>query len=96
MFRRTGPPIRDRHKHRQINIGLELSGVEKLTWSSLKGVSNRALFCLKNGHFASRFLLLGRAFLEASKRQIVFQKSLSETPFKPDRVSFALPKLVLL
>ena len=61
------------------------SGVEKLTWSSLRGVSNRNLFAYKNGRFASRFLLLGIGFLEASK-------NLSETPFKPDRVSFSSPE----
>ena len=44
------------------------SGVEKLTRSSLKGVSNRALFAYKNGCFASRFLFLGIGFLEASKK----------------------------
>ena len=32
---------------------------EKLTRSSLKGVSNRALFALKNERFAISFLLLG-------------------------------------
>ena len=43
-------------------------GVEKLTRSSLKGVSNKSLFACKNGHFASSFLLLGIGFLEASKQ----------------------------
>ena len=38
------------------------SGVEKLTWSGLKGVSNRALSAYKNGRFASSFLLLGIGF----------------------------------
>ena len=68
------------------------SGVEKLTRSSLKGVSNRALFLYKNGHFASSFLLLGIAVLEASKKaNLSFKSPLSENPFRLDRVSFCTP-----
>ena len=44
-------------------IYIYISGVEKLTRSSLKGVSNRALFAYKNGRFASSCLLLGIAVL---------------------------------
>ena len=39
-----------------------VSGVEKLTRSSLKGFLHRALFAYKNGRFASSFLLLGVGF----------------------------------
>ena len=45
----------------------QVSGVEKLTQSILKGVSNRALFAYENGRFASSFLLLGVGVGEASK-----------------------------
>ena len=60
-----------------------------------KGRFQQGLFAYKNVRFASSFLLLRIGFLEASKKQIskfVFQKSLSETPFKPDRLSFCTPK----
>ena len=43
--------------------GGEESGVEKLTWSSLKGFLNRALFPYKNERFASSVLLVGIGFL---------------------------------
>ena len=59
-----------------------------MTRSSLKGVSNQALFAYKNGRFASRFLHLRIGFLEASKK--------ANLPFKPDRVSFCTPKFKLL
>ena len=68
------------------------SGVEKLTRSSLKGVLNRALFAYKNGRFWKQFSPLRyRMFRSFEKGKFVFQKSLSETPFKPDRVSFCTP-----
>ena len=36
--------------------------------------------------------VIGIGFLQASKKgKVVFQKSLSETPFKPDRVSSCTP-----
>ena len=63
--------------------------MEELTRSSLKGFLNRTLFAYKNGRFASSFSLLRyRTFLSLEKGKFVFQKSLSETPSKPDRVSF--------
>ena len=68
-----------------------LSGVAKLTWSSSKGVQNRALFACKNGLFASSFLLSGIALYRPQKRQICLSEVLSQTPFKPDRVSFGTP-----
>ena len=53
---------------------------------------NKALFAYKNGRCASSFLLSGcRTFISLEKGKFVFQKSLSETPFKPDRVSFCTP-----
>ena len=54
--------------------------MEKLTQSSLKGLSNRALFAYKNGRFASRFLLLGIGFLEASKKANLSFRSPSPKP----------------
>ena len=71
---------------RNITYAKELSGVEKLTRSSLKGFLNRPLFAYKNGRFASR------TFISLEKGKLVFQKFLSETPFKPDRVSFCTLK----
>ena len=69
-----------------------VSGVEKLTRSSLKGVSNRALFAYKNGRFASSFLLLGIGFLEASKKDNLSFKSPSPKPHSNRTGSvFALP-----
>ena len=50
--------------------------MEKLTRSSLKGLSNRAIFA----RFASRFLLLGIGFLEASKKANLSFKSTSLKP----------------
>ena len=71
---------------------LRMSGVEKLTRSSLKGVSNRALIIYKNGRFASRFLLLGLGFLEASKKANLSFKSPSPKPHLSRTGSeFALP-----
>ena len=65
------------------------SGVEKLTQSSLKGLSNRAL---KNGRFASRFLLLGIGFLEASNKANLSFKSPSPKPhLNRTGSAFALP-----
>ena len=64
----------------------------KLTRSSLKGVSNRALFAYKNGRFASRFLLLGIGFLEALKKTNLSFKSPSPKPHLNRTGSgFALP-----
>ena len=64
-----------------------------MTWSSLKGVSNRALFAYKNGRFPSSFLLLGIAFLEALKKANVSFKSPSPKPHLNRTGSvFALPK----
>ena len=57
-----------------------LSGVEKLTRSSLKGVSSKTLFAYKNGRFASSFLLSGIGFLEASKKANLSFKSPSPKP----------------
>ena len=75
-------------------LGL-LSGVEKLARSSLKGVSNRALLACKHGRFASSFLPLSyRIFISLEKGEFVFQKSLSETQFKPDRVSCCTPNAI--
>ena len=70
--------------------GFEVSGAEKLTRSSLKGLSNRALSAYKNGRFARSFLLLGIGFLE--RRQICLSKVALRNPFKPHRVSFCTPK----
>ena len=66
--------------------------MEKLARSSLKGVSNRALSAYENGRFvASTFLLLGKGFLEASKKANLSFKSPSPKPHL-NRVSFfALP-----
>ena len=63
------------------------SGVEKLTRSSLQGLSNRALFAYK--HYSP---LRYRIFISLKRGKFVFEKSLSETPFKPDRFSFCTPK----
>ena len=54
--------------------------MRKLTRSSLNGVLNRALFAYENGCFASRFLLLGIGFLEASKKANLSFKSPSSEP----------------
>ena len=52
------------------------SGVEKLPRSSLKGVSNRALFAYKNGRFASRCLVLGIGFFGSlEKDKFVFHSN---------------------
>ena len=56
------------------------SGVEKLTRSSLKGLSNWAPFAYKNGRFASRSLLLGIGFLEASKKANCLSKVPLQNP----------------
>ena len=66
----------------------------KLTRSSLKGFfCNRVLFaytkCALCKHFSP---LRCRAFISLEKGKLVFQKCLSETPFKPDRVSFCTPQ----
>ena len=67
--------------------------MEKLTRSSSKGFLKRTLFAYKNGRFAGSFLLLGIGlFISLEKGRFVFQKSLSETPFKLDRVSFCTSK----
>ena len=72
----------------------KVSGVEKLTRSILKGLSNRALFAHKNGHFASRYLLLGIGYLKASKKANCLSKVPLRNPIKPDRVSFfCTPKI---
>ena len=68
--------------------------MEKLTRSSLKGLLNRARFACKNGHFTSSFLLLGIGYIyKTFESRFVFEKYLSETPLKPDRVSFCTPKM---
>ena len=51
------------HTSEYWNLWYLESGVEKLTRSSLEGLSNRAIFAYKNGRFASRFLHLGIGFL---------------------------------
>ena len=74
------------------HVWLLTSGVEKLTRSSLKGLSNRALLRIKNGCFASRFLLLGIGFLEASIKTNLSFKSPSPKPLLNRTGSvFALP-----
>ena len=72
-----------------------MSGVEKLTRSSLKGLSNRALFAYKSGRFTRRFLLLGigRIFRSLEKGKFVIQKSLSQTYLNRTGSVFALPKM---
>ena len=52
------------------------SGVEKLTGSGIGGFSNRPLI----------------SFISLEKGKFVSQMSLSETPFKSDRVSFQDPQ----
>ena len=69
------------------------SGVEKLTWSSLKGLSNSALLLIKWAVCKQISLLWFRSFRSLEKGNFVFQKCLSETPFKPDRVSFCTPNI---
>ena len=72
------------------------SGADKLTRSSLKGVQKRALFACKNGGFASSFLLSGLGLvyetIASEKRQICLSKVPFQNPFKPDWVSFCIPK----
>ena len=67
--------------------------MEKLTRSSLKVFLNRALFAYKNGRFASSFFspLRYRTFISLEESNFTFQQSLSEAPFRPDRVSFCTP-----
>ena len=66
---------------------------KKLTRSSSKGVSTRALFAHKNGFFCKQFPPLRyRTFRSLEKGKFDLKSSLSETPFKPDRVSFCTPK----
>ena len=63
-----------------------------MTRSSLKGLSNRAIFACKNWPFASRFLLLGIGFLEASKKANLSFKRPSPKPHLNRTGSvFALP-----
>ena len=70
--------------------------MEKLTRSSLKGLSNRALFAHENGCFANRFLLLGIGpigVLEASKKANLSFKSPSPKPhLNQTGPVFALPR----
>ena len=55
---------------------------------------NRALFACKKWAFCKQFSPLRyRTFISLKKGKFVFQKSLSETPFKPDGSVFALPIL---
>ena len=77
-----------------VSTSIKNSGLEKLTRSSLKVLLfDRALFDYKNGCFASSFLPLRyRTFISPEKGNFVIQKTLSETPFKPDRVSFCTLK----
>ena len=56
------------------------SGVEKLTRSSLKGVSNRALFAYVKMGIGKQIFLLGIGFLEASKKANLSFKSPSPKP----------------
>ena len=81
------------HWHRLKCFAAKLrSGLEKLIRSSLKGVSNTALFAYKDGRFASSFLLLGIGFLEASKKANSSFKSPSPKPHLNRTGSvFALP-----
>ena len=65
---------------KNICVFVLISWVEKLTRSSLKGLSNRAIFAYKNGRFASRFLLFGLGFSEASKKANLSFKSPSPKP----------------
>ena len=58
-----------------------------------KGFFKQGPFCLYKWAFCKRFLLLGIGFYKPQKCKFVFQKSPSETPFKPDRVSSCTPKL---
>ena len=77
---------------------LHVSGVEKLTRSSLKGLSDRRpLFAYKNGCFASRFLLLGIGCLEASKKANSSFKSTSPKPhLNRTGPVFALPNVEII
>ena len=71
--------------------------MEKLTWSSLKGFLNRALFAYKNGRLASSFLLLGIGLLFASRKANLSFKSPSPKPHLNRTGSvFALPRGVAL
>ena len=71
------------------------SGVEKLTRSSSKGAFQQGPFCLQKWAFCKQLSPLRyRTFISLGK--FVFQKSLSETPFKPDQVSFCTPNIVTL
>ena len=86
-------PERGNFKYVMPSDGIENSGVEKLTRSSLKGLSNRALLAYKNGRFASRFLLLGIGFLEASKKaNLSFKSSSPKPPLNWTGSVLALPK----
>ena len=72
----------------------QISGVEKLTRSSLKGFLNRALFAFKNGRFAGSFLFLGIGLLKALKKANLSFKSPSPKPHLNRTGSvFALPKI---
>ena len=68
------------------------SGVENLTRSSLKGFFNRALLLIKWAFCKQFSPPKYRPFISLEKGKFVFQKSLSETPFKPDRASFCTLK----
>ena len=81
---------------------VKCSGVEKLTRLrsgktdpvQFTGRFKQGPFCLKKWVFCKQFSLLRyRIFRSFRKGKFVFQKSLSETPFKPDRVSFCTPKI---
>ena len=83
----------ERNCPKKFLIPKQKSGVEKLTRSSLKGRSNRARFAYKNGRFASRFLLLGIGFLEASKKaNLSFKSPSPKPPLNRTGSVFALPK----
>ena len=57
-----------------------------------KWVFKQGPFCIKKWAFCKQMSPLRyRTFRSLEKGKCVFQKSLSETPFKPDRVSFRTP-----
>ena len=66
---------------------------KKLTQSSLKGffLFTGPFLLIRMGVLQAVFSLRFRTFISLRKGKFVFQKSLSETPFKLDRLSFCTP-----
>ena len=77
----------------QAEFSFPISGVEKLTRSTLKGVLKKALFAYKTVRlFRKQFSPLRyRTFISLKKQANLSSKFLSKTPLKPDRVSFCTP-----